>query len=111
MWGRFVYREIAPPERLVFIVSFSDAQAGVTRHPWSPTWPLQVLSTVTFVEERDGTLLTVRWTPWEAAAEELATFDAGRDSMRQGWTGTLDQLEAHLAGAAAAGAAQQGGPR
>ena len=27
------------------------------------------------------------------------TFDAGHDSMRQGWTGSLDQLEAHLANA------------
>jgi uncharacterized protein YndB with AHSA1/START domain len=31
MWGRFIYREIAAPERLVFINSFSDASGGIAR--------------------------------------------------------------------------------
>ena len=30
MGGKFVYREIAEPGRLVFINSFSDAEGGVT---------------------------------------------------------------------------------
>ena len=38
-WGKFVYREIKAPEKLVFVVSFSDPQGGVTRHPSSPDWP------------------------------------------------------------------------
>lgn len=33
MWGRFVYREVVEPSRLIFVVSFSDANGGVTRHP------------------------------------------------------------------------------
>jgi len=33
MWGRFVYREVVPEERLAFISSFSDETAGLTRHP------------------------------------------------------------------------------
>ena len=37
MWGKFVYREITPPERLVFINSFSDEAGSVTRHPMAPT--------------------------------------------------------------------------
>ena len=32
-----------------------------------------------------------------AMETERKTFDAGRDSMRQGWTGTLDQLTGYLA--------------
>jgi uncharacterized protein YndB with AHSA1/START domain len=31
MWGKFVFREIVPQERLVFIVSFSDEAGGMTR--------------------------------------------------------------------------------
>ena len=31
MWGRFVYREVAAPERLVYVSSFSDEAAGA--HP------------------------------------------------------------------------------
>ena len=50
VWGKFVYREIKAPEKLVFVVSFSDPQGGVTRHPSSPGWPQYILSTVEFSE-------------------------------------------------------------
>ena len=34
---------------------------------------------------------------WQAWTEpERRTFDEGRESMKQGWTGTFDQLAAHL---------------
>jgi uncharacterized protein YndB with AHSA1/START domain len=98
MWGRQVYREIAPPERIVFINSFSDEAGGLGRHPLAPQWPLQMLSAFTF-EELPGnkTKFTVRWAPYEATAEEQAVFDAGHASMTGGWTGTLDKLEVYLA--------------
>jgi uncharacterized protein YndB with AHSA1/START domain len=97
MWGRFVYREIAPPERMVFINSFSDEAGGLTRHPLAPDWPLQMLSTFTFEDEPGGkTKFTVRWRPYEATAKEREVFDAGHGSMTMGWTGTLDQLEDYL---------------
>src|SRR5262249_19849622 len=47
MWGKLTYREIAAPERLVFITSFSDEAGGITRHPMAPTWPLEMLSILT----------------------------------------------------------------
>jgi uncharacterized protein YndB with AHSA1/START domain len=98
MWGKFVYREITPPERMVFINSFSDEAAGLTRHPLSPTWPLQMLSIFTFEEQPGGkSRFTVRWAPYEATDEERKTFDAGHDSMKGGWGGTMDQLEAYIA--------------
>ena len=98
MWGKFVFREITPPERLVFINSFSDAAGGLTRHPLAPQWPLQMLSTFIFEEQSGGkTKFTVRWSPYEPTAEEQAAFDAGHDSMTMGWSGTLENLEAHVA--------------
>ena len=96
VWGKFVYREIKAPERLVFVVSFSDPQGGVTRHPSSPDWPEYILSTVTFSELSGKTKVTVNWIPHEASAAERKVFEAGRPSMTQGWGGTLDQLEAYL---------------
>ena len=105
MWGKFVYREIVPPERIVFINSFSDEAGGITRHPMSPTWPLQMLSTFTFEALPDGkTRFTVRWQAYNAAEEEQKTFDTSHDSMNQGWGGTLDQLAAYLAQAQRRGA-------
>jgi uncharacterized protein YndB with AHSA1/START domain len=100
MWGKFVYREIAAPERLVWVNSFSDEAGGITRHPMSPAWPLEMLTTVTLDELPGGkTRLTIRWSPLNATAAEQETFDAGHDSMRGGWGGTLDQLAVYLAAA------------
>ena len=48
MWGKFVYREIVPPERLDFISSFSDEKGGTTRHPGHMSWPLEMRSIFTF---------------------------------------------------------------
>jgi uncharacterized protein YndB with AHSA1/START domain len=97
MWGKFVYREIVAPERLVFIVSFSDPKGGVTRHPSSPDWPLEMLSTVTFREQGGKTKITVQWLPHDSSTElERKTFEEGRPSMHQGWTGTLDQFADYL---------------
>lgn len=97
MWGKFVYREIAAPERLVFVNSFSDEKGSVTRHPMHLAWPLEILSTVTFAEHEGRTTLTIRSVPINATNEERKTFEDGRESMRQGWTGTLDQLAGYLA--------------
>ena len=98
MWGKSVYREIVAPLRLVFINSFSDESAGLTRHPLAPSWPLQMMTVITLEEQAGGkTKLTIRWSPLNPSAEEQQTFDIGHDSMRMGWTGSLDQLEAHLA--------------
>jgi uncharacterized protein YndB with AHSA1/START domain len=98
MWGKFVYREIVPPQRLAFIVAFSDAQGGNTRHPMSPTWPLEVLNSLTFSQEPDGiTKVTLRAVPINASAEERKTFKDGHKPMQQGISGTLDQLTAYLA--------------
>ena len=97
IWGKKVYREITKPARIVFINSFSDEGGGTTHHPMSPTWPLEMLTTVTFDERGGKTTVTIEWIPINATAEELKTFDEGRTSMKQGWTGTLDQLTDFLA--------------
>jgi len=98
MWGKFVYREIVPPEKQVFINSFSDEAGGITRHPMSPTWPLEMFSIFTFEEQPGGkTRLIIRWSAYNATEEEQKIFDISHDSMRQGWGGTMDQLAEYLA--------------
>ncbi|HWY78303.1 MAG TPA: SRPBCC domain-containing protein [Verrucomicrobiae bacterium] len=101
MWGKWVIREVVPLERLVFINSFSDEAGGITRHPMNPNWPLETLSTITFASQNGGTLLTVQWLPLNPTDVERKTFDEGHESMKNGWTGTLDQLTAYLAEAKA----------
>jgi uncharacterized protein YndB with AHSA1/START domain len=100
MWGKFVYREIVRPERIVLVNSFSDENGGVTRHPMAPDWPLQMVTTFTFEDLGGGrTKFTTTWVTLDATEAERAVFDKNHDSMTQGWTGTLDQLETYLANA------------
>jgi uncharacterized protein YndB with AHSA1/START domain len=97
MWGKFVFRDIVAPERLVLVDSFSDEAGGTTRHPGHLTWPLQMLSVFTFEDLGGQTRFTVRWAPYNASPDERKTFDGGHASMRQGWGGTMDQLADYLA--------------
>lgn len=97
MWGKWVFREIAAPERLVYLSSFSDAKAGTCRHIMKEVWPLEILATLTFVAEGSKTRVTVDWIPHNASAEENKEFDEFHHSMHGGWTGTFENLEAYLA--------------
>ncbi len=97
IWGRWVYREVVKPERLLFVSSFSDEKGGITRHPMAPDWPRELLSTITLAEESGKTRVTVRWIPINATLAERKAFDTARSSMIGGWTGTFEQLEDYLA--------------
>jgi uncharacterized protein YndB with AHSA1/START domain len=99
MWGKWTFREIEAPEKIVHTSTFSDAEGNVTRHPLAPTWPLTLLATFTFAERDGQTEITVRWSPLDATEEERATFAGGHGSMTQGWSGTFQQLDEYLANA------------
>ncbi|OYU99823.1 MAG: ATPase [Burkholderiales bacterium PBB5] len=96
MWGKWTFREIVAPERLVVVVNFSDAQQGVTRHPMAVNWPLSTLSTTTLTEEGGRTRMSLQWQALDATDEENATFDGAHAGMTQGWGGTMNQLDAYL---------------
>jgi uncharacterized protein YndB with AHSA1/START domain len=97
MWGKFVYREIEPPRRLVFVNSFSDEAGGLTRHPLAPIWPLEVLNVLTFAEHQGKTTVTLTGIPINVTEAEREIFKTWHKSMQQGFGGTLDQLEQYLA--------------
>jgi uncharacterized protein YndB with AHSA1/START domain len=97
-WGKFVYREIVKPERLVWVNSFSDENGAITSHPLSPNWPRETLTTVTFAEQSGKTNVSIQWVPINATDSEIKTFEEGRQSMLLGWGGSLDQLKEYLAG-------------
>jgi uncharacterized protein YndB with AHSA1/START domain len=96
MWGKWTFREIVPPEKLVIVVSFSDENKGITRHPLSPEWPEETLSTTTFTESGGKTTIRLEWRAINATEKERDTFDAAHDSMNQGWGGTYAALDAYL---------------
>ena len=97
MWGRFVYREIVAPERIVWVNSFSDPEGGITRAPFAETFPAEILNVMTLTEQDGKTTLSLRGGPINATPAEQQFFEGMFDSMRQGFGGTWDQLEAYLA--------------
>jgi uncharacterized protein YndB with AHSA1/START domain len=100
IYGRFIYREIAAPERLVYVSAFSDKNGGITRAPFPQirdTWPLEILNTLTLTEAGAKTTLTLRGGPIDPTEAEAKTYAGMFDSMRQGFGGTFDQLDTYLA--------------
>lgn len=99
MYGKAAYLEIRRPDLLVYTQQFCDEHENTARHPMAPTWPETMLTIVTLASEgADQTRVTITWEPFaQVSPEELATFINARGGMHQGWTGSLDKLEAYLA--------------
>jgi uncharacterized protein YndB with AHSA1/START domain len=79
LWLGGVYREITPPERLVF--SFAWEEEGERG--------LETLVTVTFTEQDGKTTMIFRQAPFQS--------DQERDGHSYGWNSTFDRLADHLA--------------
>lgn len=91
-WGIGVYREIAPPELIVFIDAFADAegrQVPPSHYGMSAGHPAETLVTVTFAEAGEKTEVTLRQSV-PGSVEE-------RGGMEQGWREMLALLAEDLA--------------
>jgi uncharacterized protein YndB with AHSA1/START domain len=101
MWAKFFYREIAPPERIVFVNGFANEAGELKRHPIIPTWPMETLTTIILDEESgDKTKITVHWSSHNATEIERKTFDMSHVGMKAIWGSTFDRLATHLANVA-----------
>jgi uncharacterized protein YndB with AHSA1/START domain len=78
-WRSGVYREVVPPERLVFTYVTDDPHGRPG---------LETLVTVTFAERGARTFMTFRQTGFDTAAS--------RDAHRGGWRSSLERLARHL---------------
>ena len=79
LWHRGVFREVSPPERLVFTFAWEEeGERG-----------LETVVTVTFADRGGRTLMTFRQTPFRSTTE--------RDGHRGGWSSAFDRLDDHLA--------------
>lgn len=97
LWGKWVYREVVAPERLVFVSSFTDERGNLVRNPFQPNWPRETLGTSTFIEDRGRTTVTVRMVPINATESEEQTFFDRANFMEEGFAGTWDKLDKYLA--------------
>lgn len=85
--GKATYHEIVKPERIVYTDAFADVDGNVLSE-----MPEMVI-TLTFTEQAGKTRLTSR-TEFASVADKEATLAMG---MVEGFTETLDRLEAYLA--------------
>lgn len=98
MWGRLTYQEIVPLKKIVFILSFSDENGGITRHPLSnEPWPMEMWNTILFSEKDGKTNVTIKSYPINATDEECKVFESHFGSMDHGYGGTFDRMEEYIA--------------
>lgn len=96
--GKWTYKEIKAPEKLVSLATITDESGEkILPHPSVPNWPLEVLSTVTFVAQGNNTEIIVQWKAYNATEIERKTFEEGASLMKQGWTDSFGKLEEFLA--------------
>ena len=96
IWARFFYREIVPPERLVWLNGFSDEYRGLTRNPWAPGLPMETINTLTLVEQDKKTLITITVVALDPNEEEAAMFASAIKGMKVGLDGTFKVLADYL---------------
>lgn len=96
MRAKRTFTQVNPPEKFVTVASYCDEAGNVTRHPMSPTWPLEMLIATTLTEKDGKTHMLLDWSAHNATAEEQATFDASHAMLKQGWDRAFDNLDARL---------------
>ncbi|MCX6590551.1 MAG: SRPBCC family protein [Acidobacteria bacterium] len=103
LFSRAEYREISR-RRIVYTQQFVDQHERISRHPFAPTWPETMLTTITLTPEgADRTRVTIFWEPYgQTSPAEVDAFIKERGGMTKGWTGSFDKLEEVLAGTEAA---------
>ena len=96
-YGLFRYIAIDPPNSLTWINSFANEQGEIIKPPFEGMdVPREIRNEVTLSEKDGVTTLFLVCAPVNATAAELKTFDDIRESMEQGYGGTLSQLGQYL---------------
>ncbi len=98
MFGRFTFKEIEAPKRLVFHNSFADAAGNIIAAPIVENFPLEIRNVLTLETQGEQTLMTLQGGPLRASEAEIATYQGMTESMEKGFGGTFEQLEKYLAG-------------
>ena len=97
-WFRFVYRDIAKPERLVWMHSFVDTEGEIAPASFLEAWPRELLATVRFEEAGNATQVMLTSKPVgrrRGGGSGLRGVDAGDG----GWLGRQLRDAGRTAGA------------
>ena len=90
-WGensdlsKIEFREVVPPEKLVWHHSSCDSDWNIITNPMMADWPRVLLTTVTFEETGAKTKVRLTMVPLDATEAEIACFSAAMAGMDKGW--------------------------
>lgn len=90
-WCAGEYREVTPPERLVYTIGLTDEHGHSTDADGAgknADWPVTTTVSVTLAEDGGGTLLTLHQTASEAVGRRTGAYPS--------WLSMLDRLELTL---------------
>jgi uncharacterized protein YndB with AHSA1/START domain len=96
-YQRCDYTEVMKPERLVMLMSTTDADWNLAPNPMMPDWPAILLTTVTFEDAGSKTKMRLEWSPHEATDAEIACFAGAVENLGKGWGAGMVMLEEMLA--------------
>lgn len=96
-YGIFRYESIERPMHISWINSFADEAGAIIKPPFPGfDLPKEILNSITFTEDNGITTLQLVSKPINASESEIACFHSIKESMEQGFGGTLGQLETYL---------------
>ena len=95
-YGKFIYHQIETPNKLAFTNAFAAEEGNTIRAPFSDSWPLEILNTLTFSEQNGQTVITMEGLPFNATEAETETFQSAHENIKQGFAGTFAQLEEYI---------------
>lgn len=105
-WGgnsnyqKVVFQEVCAPKKMVWHHhSSTDAEWNDAPNPMMADWPRLLLTTVTFEDKGNQTLVRLSQVPMDASAAEIACFANMMAGMGKGWGSgfaILDDLFAEL---------------
>lgn len=96
-YGQQIFREIVPNRLITMLTSFCNEKGEAIRPPMDETLQLYMLNSMGFeAVDEHKTKLTIKAVPFNSSEEEHKAFKQLSESMRNGYGGTLDTLEAYL---------------
>lgn len=97
-YGLFRYLAISRPDSMSWINSFANEKGEVIKPPFEGIDVPKEMLVKIILSEKDGvTTLLLESEPVNATDSEISTFISMKDSMNQGFGGTMSQLESYLA--------------
>lgn len=96
-YSKCEYTEVSRPERLVMLMSNTDANWDLASNTMMPDWPETLLTVVTFEDVGGRTKMRLEWSPHDATEAEIACFAGAVDNLGKGWGAGMALLEQLLA--------------